>query len=311
MSLLLGGSLCTSASLSGQARKTPDGPSADPRPPVTLHVSVTDGSGAFVANIPQAAFKVTEDGVEQSVKDFRMQESGVSMGIIIDRSASMRERMTGVGSLTTLLDGSRPQDELFIIDFDDDPYLDQSFTSDQQKLTTALGRTNFRGGSAMRNAIGGALDYIRTSAKKDTRVLVVLTDGDDNASGGTTLEQLLRKVRDSGVAIYAIGLLNEGDAIEARRAKRALDSLTEISGGLSFYPKDAVELSRAVQVIAEVHTQYLLSYVSTNSALDGSFRKTDVSVKWRSAAHDTLEIWLLRKSRIIRPHSAVVHLYLS
>jgi VWFA-related protein len=202
------------------------------------------------------------------------------MGILVDNSGSMNDKRSRVAAAAlALVKASNPDDEVFIVNFNEDPYLDQAFTHDSKKLEEALGRIDARGGTAMRNAISGAIDYMKTDAKLDKKVLVVVTDGNDNASTDTTLEQLLRKVRDAGVLVYSIGLLSEEEAREARAAKRALNSLAETSGGMSYYPKDLAEVEKITPEIAhEIRNQYTVVYSPLNDTLDGSFRKIKVEL---------------------------------
>ena len=247
---------------------------------VTLHVSVLDKSGKLITNIPKSAFKVYEDNVEQPIKLFRREDVPVSMGILVDNSGSMNDKRSRVAAAAlAMVKASNPEDEVFIVNFNDDPYLDQSFTHDTKKMEEALSRIDAHGGTAMRNAISGALDYVKTDAKLDKKVLVVVTDGNDNASGETTLEQLLRKVRDSGVLVYSIGLLSEEEPREARAAKRALNSLAETSAGAAYYPKDLPEVEKITPEIAhEIRNQYTIVYSPLNENLDGSFRKIKVEL---------------------------------
>jgi len=254
---------------------------------VTLHVSVLDKSGKLVTNIPRSAFKIYEDNVEQPIKLFQREDVPVSMGILVDNSGSMNDKRSRVAAATlALVKASNPDDEVFIVNFNDDPYLDQSFTHDNKKLEEALSRIDARGGTAMRNAISGALDYIKTDAKLDKKVIVVVTDGNDNSSSETTLEQLLRKVRDSGVLVYSIGLLSEEEPREARAAKRALNSLAETSAGFTYFPKDLAEVEKITPEIAhEIRNQYTIVYSPLNDNLDGSFRKikVELSAQYRGA----------------------------
>jgi Ca-activated chloride channel homolog len=248
---------------------------------VTLHVSVLDKNGKLITDIPKAAFKVYEDNVEQPIKLFRREDVPVSMGILVDNSGSMNDKRSRVAAAAlALVKASNPDDEVFIVNFNDDPYLDQSFTHDSKKLEEALARIDARGGTAMRSAISGAIDYMKTDAKLDKKVTVVVTDGNDNASGDNpTLEQLLRKVRDSGVLVYSIGLLNEEEAREARAAKRALNSLAETSAGAAYYPKDLTEVEKLTPEIAhEIRNQYTIVYSPLNENLDGSFRRIKVEL---------------------------------
>src|SRR5579885_3731358 len=247
---------------------------------VDLHVSVLDKSGKLVTDIPQSAFKVYENGVEQPIKIFRREDVPVSMGIIIDNSGSMRDKRAKVAAAAlALVKASNPQDEVFIVDFNDDAYLDQPLTSDIKKLEAALDKIDSRGGTAMRDAISMSIDYVKDKGKKDKKVLLVVTDGNDNTSN-ETLEQLLRKCQRSEVLVYCIGLLSEEEPREARSAKRALKNLAEASGGLDFYPKDLAEVEKITpQVAHEIRNQYLLAYSPLNTALDGSYRRIEVKVK--------------------------------
>ena len=247
---------------------------------VTLHVSVLDKSGKLVTNIPRTAFKVYEDNVEQPLKLFRREDVPVSMGILVDNSGSMNDKRSRVAAAAlALVKASNPDDEVFIVNFNEDPYLDQAFTHDTKKLEEALARLDARGGTAMRNAISGAIDYMKTDAKLDKKVIVVVTDGNDNSSAETSLEQLLRKVRESGVLVYSIGLLSEEEAREARAAKRALNALAETSAGASYYPKDLTEVEKLTPEIArEIRNQYTIAYSPLNENLDGSFRKIRIEL---------------------------------
>jgi Ca-activated chloride channel homolog len=254
---------------------------------VTLHVSVLDKAGKLITNIPKSAFKVFEDNIEQPIKIFRREDVPVSMGILVDNSGSMNDKRSRVAAAAlALVKASNPDDEVFIVNFNDDPYLDQSFTHEPKKLEEALSRIDAHGGTAMRNAISGAITYMKTDAKLDKKVIVVVTDGNDNASNETTLEQLLRTVRDSGVLVYSIGLLSEEEPREARAAKRALNSLAETSGGFAYYPKDLAEVEKITPEIAhEIRNQYTIVYSPLNENLDGSFRriKVELSSQYKGA----------------------------
>jgi VWFA-related protein len=247
---------------------------------VDLHVSVLDKSGKLITDIPESAFKVYENMVEQPIKIFRREDVPVSMGIIIDNSGSMRDKRAKVAAASlALVKASNPQDEEFIVDFNDDAYLDQPLTSEIKKLEAALDRLDAKGGTAMRDAISMSIDYVKDKGKKEKKVLLVVTDGNDNTSN-ESLEQLVRKAQRSEVLVYCIGLLSEEEPREARNAKRALRALAEASGGMDFYPKDLVEVERITpQVAHEIRNQYLLAYSPTNPNLDGTYRKIEVKVK--------------------------------
>jgi Ca-activated chloride channel family protein len=152
------------------------------------------------------------------------------------------------------------------------------FTNDIKKLEQGLARIDSRGGTAMRDAISMSIDYMKESGKKDKKVLLIVTDGNDTASSGT-LEKLVAKAQKNEVLIYAIGLLNEEERREAKKAKRAIEELTGASGGLAYYPKDLSEVDKiALQVAHEIRNQYTIAYQPTIAALDGSFRQIKVTV---------------------------------
>ena len=235
-----------------------------------LHASVVDKSGKLLTNIPQSAFKVFEDGVEQPLRLFRREDVPVSMGIIVDNSGSMTSKRTRVAAAALeMVKQSNPDDEVFIVNFNDDTHFDQPLTNDVKKLQAALARMEARGGTAMRDALSKSINYVKKNGKKDKKVLVVITDGNDNSSD-ITLEQVLRQAQNSEVLIYAIGLLNEEEAREARSAKRALKSLVDASGGMDYYPKSTSDVQEITPRVAhEIRNQYILGYTSSNQVMDG------------------------------------------
>jgi Ca-activated chloride channel family protein len=246
---------------------------------VVVHASVLDQKGKLVTNLQEPAFKVLENGVEQPIKIFRREDIPVSLGIIIDNSGSMRDKKNRVAAAAlNLVRASNPQDEVFIVNFNDDAFLDQPFTSDIKKMEDALDRMDTKGGTAMRDAISMSMDYVKEKARKDKKVLVVVTDGNDNTSN-INLEELMRKAQQSDVLIYSIGILSEEEPRESKKAKHALHDLALASGAMDFYPKDLEEVDKEVPEIAhEIRNQYTIAYSPLNTALDGTFRKITVTV---------------------------------
>ena len=244
-----------------------------------LNTSVVDKNGKLLTDIPRSAFKVYEDRVEQTLKVFRREDVPVSMGIVIDNSGSMRDKRLKVAAAAmALVRASNSQDEVFIVNFNDTAFRDQDFTNDTKKLEAALQRIDSRGGTAMRDAIGASLDYLKKAGKRDKKVLLVVTDGNDNSSN-LTLEQLVRDARQAEVLIYCIGLLNEEEGGDAKKARRALKELAAATGGMDYYPRDLAEVDRITpQVAQEIRSQYILAYSPSNQNLDGSFRRTAVTV---------------------------------
>ena len=246
---------------------------------VVLHASVTDRKGKLITNLNQNAFKVFENGQPQQVKVFRREDIPVSLGIIIDDSGSMDTKRSRVeAAALALVRASNPQDEVFIVNFNDDAYLDVPFTSDVHKMEQGLARIDSRGGTAMRDAINMSLDYIRSEAKKDKKVLLVITDGNDNASS-VSLEKVVTRSNQGDTLIYAIGLFTEEEKREAAKARRALNELTTATGGLAFYPKEVNEVQAlAVEIAHDIRNQYTIGYSPTLQAYDGSYRQIKVTV---------------------------------
>jgi VWFA-related protein len=200
--------------------------------------------------------------------------------LIIDNSGSMREKRAGVESAAlALVKDSNKQDEVFIINFNDEVYIDADFTSDIAKMEAGLTKIDSRGGTAMRDAIRLSVEHLKEGAKRDKKVILVVTDGNDNASV-VSLEALTRLAQQDDVLIYAIGLLSDEEKREAKKARRALELLAESTGGQVFYPKDVSEVERiAHQVAHDIRNQYTIAYTPTNTALDGTYRQIKVTVK--------------------------------
>jgi VWFA-related protein len=250
---------------------------------VVLHTTVVDKAGHLVTNLGKDAFTVYENNVQQQIKYFKREDIPVSMGLIIDNSGSMRDKRAKVEAASlALVKDSNPDDECFVVNFNDEAFLDlphgKEFTSDIKEMEEALTRIDSRGGTAMRDAIRMSIDHLKEKAHKDKRVLVVVTDGNDNSSV-VSLENLVKASQQSEVLLYAVGLLSEEERREAKRAQRALEALAEATGGEAFFPKDVSEVDRiAHQVARNIRNQYTIQYTPSNTAMDGSYRQIKVSV---------------------------------
>jgi VWFA-related protein len=247
---------------------------------VTLYVSVTDKDGKIIPNIPKTSFRVTENGIEQTLKVFRRDDVPVSMCVVIDSSGSMKDKYARVrAAAVALIKASNRDDEICIVNFNDRSIKDQSFTNDMAKLEEALERIETMGGTAMRDALSATVDYMKSEGKRDKKVIVLVSDGNDNSSSRTTIEDLLRLVRESEVLVYSIGLLDEEDKGEAKKAKRVLDQLAEDSGGFTYYPKTLSDVEEITPQIAhEIRNQYIMAYEPLGE-LDGSYRRLKVEVR--------------------------------
>jgi len=250
---------------------------------VVLHTTVVDKAGHFVTDLAKPAFTVLENGVQQPIHDFKHEDVPVSLGLIIDNSGSMRDKRAKVEAAgLALIKDSNKDDEVFIVNFNDEAFLDnphnKDFTNDIKELQEALTRIDSRGGTAMRDAIRMSIDHLKEKAHKDKKVLVVVTDGNDNSSL-ITLEKLVKDAQQAEVLIYAIGLLSEEERRQAKQAERALNELAQATGGEAFSPKELSEVDKIAHTVArDIRNQYTITYTPTNANLDGSFRAIKVNV---------------------------------
>ncbi|MGH9674901.1 MAG: VWA domain-containing protein [Bryobacteraceae bacterium] len=247
---------------------------------VLLHATVVDKNGSLITNLGRDAFAVFENNIAQQLKVFRREDVPVSLGLVVDNSGSMRDKRKKVESAAlALVKASNPEDEVFIVNFNDDAWLDVEFTRDIKVMEEGITKIDSRGGTAMRDAVSMSIDYLKKEGKKDKKILLIITDGNDNTST-MTLERLVGKVQQAEILVYSIGLLSEEERGEARKAKRSLDAITHASGGQPYYPKEAEEVDKmSLQVAHEIRSQYVLAYTPSEQALDGTFRQIRVTVK--------------------------------
>jgi len=229
--------------------------------------------------LPQSAFTVYENGVKQEITTVRREDVPVSLGLVIDNSASMHDKRAKVGSAAlALVKASNPEDEVFILDFNEETSIAADFTNDSGKLADALQTINSKGGTAMRDALRMGIEHLRHGGKKEKKILLVVTDGEDNASV-ETLDHVIQSAQQNGVIIYSIGLLSDDEPREVQRAKRALDALTFATGGQVWYPQELSEVDGIAHEVAhEIRNQYILGYTPTNLAQDGTFRRIRVTL---------------------------------
>jgi VWFA-related protein len=231
---------------------------------VVLHATVVDQKQHLVTGLRQNDFTVFEDGRPMPITSFRQEDIPVAIGIVIDNSGSMRDKRQKVNQAAiNLVRASNPQDEVFVVNFNDEYYLDQDFTSDLTRLREGLDHIESRGGTALYDAVVASADHLTKGARLDKKVLLVVTDGEDNASR-ESLEQCVRRLQDlDGPAVYSIGIL--GDDREAHRAKRALTALAFQTGGIAFFPKDLNEVDNiSRQVAHDIRNQYTIGYKPTD-----------------------------------------------
>ena len=254
---------------------------------VVLHATVMDQKQHLVSGLQRNDFVVFEDGQPMTITSFHQEDIPVAMGIVIDNSGSMRDKRQKVNQAAlNLVRSSNPRDEVFIVNFNDEYWLDQDFTSNLNLLKEGLEHIESRGGTALYDAVVASADHLAKGARLDRKVLLVVTDGEDNASR-ESLEQCVRRLQDlNGPTVYTIGIL--GDDREAHRAKRALNQLALQTGGVAYFPKDLSEADNiSRQVAHDIRNQYTIGYKPVDPNRPG-FRS--VRVEAHSAAYKHLVV---------------------
>ena len=252
---------------------------------VQLPVSVLDKEGHPIDGLKTENFQVFEDNSQQQIKLFKHEDIPISLGLVIDNSGSMRSKRERVNSATlTFVRDSNPEDETFIVNFDDSAYLEQDFTGSIGDLIDALDNLDTRGETALYDAVYLSVDKVK-AGKKDKKALLVITDGEDNVSK-YGFNKVLEALRESKVTLYAIGLLEENDqrgglfkAPPSKKAMEALQKFAEATGGQAFFPKSLDQVEDLVKTIAhDLRNHYTIGYTPTNRKLDGSWREVRVKV---------------------------------
>jgi VWFA-related protein len=247
---------------------------------VVLHPTVRNGRGELVTSLDRDAFTVYENGTPQPITVFHRDDVPLSLGILIDNSGSMGPLRTKVeAAALALARAANAQDETFVLNFADKPRIDVPFTTDLAAVEAGIARVDSIGGTALRDAVDAAEVYLNEHARRDRKVLVLITDGNDNASV-TPMDRIRRRAEQSDIAIYAVGLMNQREPSKMKRGRDELGDLTEPTGGVARYPPSMDDVEAAALAIAhQVRSQYTIGYTPLNQALDGSYRKLRVAVR--------------------------------
>ncbi len=253
---------------------------------VVLRVTVSDQQGRAAMNLKQDAFKVSEGSVEQRLGFFSAEESPVSWGLVLDRSGSMAEMMSDVyDAALHVIDDGTSRDETFIVTFNRRTELVIDFTSDQHRLENSVIGLKADGETALYDAVDFALDHLKHS-KNRKKVLVVVTDGEDNASR-LKLRELIERAEEDETVIYTVGMFGSMGSSSGllarlmgdRDARGELKKLAEVTGGSSHFPQNVDQCQVVMKEIArEVSQQYNLGYYPLNKERDGKWRRIRVAV---------------------------------
>jgi VWFA-related protein len=249
---------------------------------VQLPVSVVDSKGLPVRNLQQAHFSVYEDKVLQNISLFKQEDIPLSVALVVDASSSMLDKVDRLNAAAmTFLRESNPEDETALVSFGDDVFIEQDFTDNTRELSDALAAVHLQESTAFYDAVYLAAQHLQDRGARDKKVLLVITDGEDNKSK-YTLKQVAKAVAESKVIVYSVGLLSSSYStygVDNDKAQKALKQLAEMSGGAYFFPKNMADVEQICARIAhDLRNQYTIGYRPSNRNLDGAWRKIAVRV---------------------------------
>jgi len=236
---------------------------------VVLHATVVDNQNHLITGLTRDKFEVFEDGKRQDLTSFHKERVPVALGILIDNSGSMLPKRAKVNEAALqLVDASQQEDRVFVVNFGDDAFLDQDYTQDISKLRAALERVETKGSTALYDAIIAAVDHLNQTSPLQKKVLLVVTDGRDNASRATFQDVLHKLQSKNGPVLYTIALeQNERDG-----DRQSLVTLCEQTGGTAFFPSSLDEVQSIASAIAQdIRSQYVIGYRSSNPHTTGVY----------------------------------------
>jgi VWFA-related protein len=245
---------------------------------VVMHAAVLDKQGRAASDLREQDFEIYEDGVRQTIRLFRHDDIPVTVGLVVDHSGSMRPKITEVMlAARTFVQSSSPDDQMFVVNFNEHVSLGLPtaipLSNRPDELARAIGDTPATGKTALYDAVVKAQEQLQTGTR-DRKVLLVISDGGDNASRNT-LDDVLKGIAKSRALVYAIGVF---DPTDPDRNPGVLRRLAEPTGGQAFFPRELSEVVAICERIArDIRNQYTLGYVSSNPPGPGSFRVIKVS----------------------------------
>ena len=242
---------------------------------VVLHATVYDEQRHLVTGLDKGAFTVSEDGSSQAITSFRREDVPVAIGIVVDNSGSMRDKREKVSeAVLNLIRASNPKDEVFVVNFGENFYLDQDFTSNVNLLQAALHQVSARGSTALYDAIVASAVHLKSNTPLEKRVLLVITDGQDNMSQETLQEASRRLQQANGPTLYAIGLLGSG---LQKSGREALDELAAGTGGVAYFPDSLDEVDSITRTVAhDIRSQYRIAYKPKNQNIKPEYQSLKV-----------------------------------
>jgi Ca-activated chloride channel family protein len=250
---------------------------------VVIYATVVDDHQHLVTKLQEQDFSVYEDNVLQRISSFRQEDVPVSLAILVDNSASMQQKRAAVNlAALDLVQASNPEDESFIVNFSDEAFLDQDFTSNISLLEKGLSHIDSKGGTALYDAVVAGADHLAKNAKRAKQVILIITDGEDNSSSATLAETVRRIQSLHGPIVYSIGLLYDEGGRQVHQARKALQELSDQTGGIAFFPKSLDQVDAiAGEVARDIRQQYIIGYHPSKPISAGGYRSIRVVAKAR------------------------------
>jgi len=242
---------------------------------VEVHVNVTDEFDHPIGGLTKSNFRLTEDRIPQEISVFKHEDLPVSLGLVIDNSRSIEPRKQRLDAAAlSFVRKSNPEDETFIVHFDNEARLNQDFTATIADLEKTLAKERPFGQTAIYDALILGLDHME-SAKHQKRVILLITDGIDNSSTHT-LAEAIDATKRAHVAVYVVGLLSQSGG---QQAEDSLIDIAEASGGRAYFPQSAEEAHTVMERVArDLREQYTLGYFPNKPNLDGAWRSVRVEI---------------------------------
>jgi VWFA-related protein len=249
---------------------------------VLIPVTVTDPMGRFVTGLDKENFKVLEDKTEQEVVQFSSEDAPLSVGIVFDTSGSMGAKlMKSREAVAQFMKTANPQDEFFLVQFNDRPELMIPFTPETEEIQNRLTFMQSRGRTALLDGVYMAMSQMK-KAHNPRKAILIISDGGDNSSRYSETE-VKNAVRESDVQIYAIGIFEpvaaRGRTPEELSGPSLLSEITESTGGRHYAVDNLAELPDvAAKIGIELRNEYVLGYSPKNTNRDGKYRRVQVKL---------------------------------
>ena len=253
---------------------------------VVLHATAQNRKGTLVSGLGKEEFQVYEDGVPQEIRHFSHEDIPITVGLVVDNSGSMRpKRADVIAAALAFVRSSNPMDQMFVVTFNEKVSfglpINLPFTDDVVQLGTALSRISANGETALYDAVAAALDHLE-KGNRDKKVLIVISDGGDNASKHN-LSQIRTMAGHPDAIIYTIGIFDEQDADQNPHVLR---QLAKDTGGEAFLPESLKEVLPICERIArDVRNQYTIAYIPSNRKPDGTYRNIRVKANAPGRGH--------------------------